>query len=110
MHAAFIGADQAIISYEKHPERHWSNEALWNPITISNPKTFRAPLPTVAIRLTLLAMHAIDEYNDERCPLLRSEHEVPEPNDSEAAQNEQKSTISVALTVTIAVFGTLQNQ
>ena len=50
-------------------------------------------------------MHSIDEYSDERSPLLSSENQIPEPNDLPIARKERKPSSSVGLTVTITILG-----
>lgn len=53
------------------------------------------------------AMYSIDEYPDERAPLLRAEHLAPETHDPKIIRKERESKSS--LTVTIAIFGRMSS-
>ena len=48
-----------------------------------------------------------EEYSDERSPLLASNHRIPESQSPHIATDGQKSSTSVAFTITIAIFGIL---
>ena len=52
-------------------------------------------------------MHQTEEYSDERSPLLASEDQSLESSKAETAVDGKEPPASVALTVTIAVFGSL---
>lgn len=66
-------------------------------------------LPISRSKVHSLNMHSIDEYGDERTPLLSSEYPIAESNGSKSTCRRREPASSVAVTMAIALYGTLWN-
>lgn len=64
---------------------------------------------TTLSQLQLFDMHSIDEYPDERTPMVQAEHMFAETHDSKITRINRDSKSSVLFTAIIGIFGRMSN-